>query len=60
MNDNIKYAFQSIASSFAKLYEELEKENNELYARLSALEGEAATNKEVLKDIAYKILERLD
>jgi len=60
MNDNIKYTLQAIASNFAKLSEELEKENIELHTRLNALENETTTNREVLRDIAHKILERLD
>lgn len=60
MNDNIKYALQSIASNFAKLSEELEKENIELNTRLSVLENETNTNREVLIDIAHKILEKLN
>ena len=60
MNDNIKDALQSIASNFAKLSEELEKENIELNARLSVLENETNTNREVLIDIVHKILEKLN
>lgn len=60
MNDNIKYALQSIASNFAKLSEELEKENIELNTRLSVLEIETTKNQDILRDIAHKILERLD
>lgn len=56
MNDNIKYVLQSIANNFAKLAEELEKENIELNTRLSVLENETNTNREVLIDIAHKIL----
>lgn len=60
MNDNIKYTLQAIASNFAKLSEELEKENIELHTRLNVLENETTANREVLRDIAHKILERLD
>lgn len=60
MNDNIKYALQSIASNFAELSEELEKENIELNLRLGVLENETYTNREVLLDIAHKILEKLN
>ena len=60
MNDNIKYTLQAIASNFAKLSEELEKENIELHTRLNVLENETNTNREVLIDIAHKILKSLE
>lgn len=60
MNDNIKYTIQLIAGNFAKLAEELEKDNIELNTRLSAIECETSKNRDVLKDIANRILESLD
>ena len=60
MNSKVSECLRTIASEFACLADELEKQQEENERRMSDLQCQICESKEVLKDAAHLILEKLN
>lgn len=59
MNNNVLECLKTIASNFACLADELEKQQEENDQRMNCIEAETMQNRQALKDAANAILNKL-